>query len=93
MATIVRARAIRTEMTEVLARLANGTLRFADALNSPNPDAAVNRLYVVKVLESLPGVGKVLARRVLSEIGIAEKCRVDELGSDQRTLLIKRFAQ
>ena len=91
-ATINRARAMRKEMTDVLTRLASGSLVLADALNNSNSDAAVNRLYVVKVLESLPGIGKVLARRVMSDIGIAEKCRVGELGSDHKAELLKRFA-
>lgn len=91
-ATINRARAIRQDMTDVLAQLASGSLVLADALNNSDPEAAVNRLYVVKVLESLPGVGKVHARRVMSDIGIAEKCRVGELGSNHKADLIKRFA-
>lgn len=91
-AIIERARTIRQHMTDVLTQLANGSLVLADALNNSNSDAAVNRLYVVKVLESLPGIGKVLARRVMTEIGIVEKCRVGELGSDHKADLIKRFA-
>ena len=91
-ATINRARAIRQEMTDVLTQLASGSLVLADALSNTDPEAAVNRLYVVKVLESLPGVGKVPARRVMSDIGVVEKCRVGELGSDHKADLMKRFA-
>ncbi|MEO8364285.1 MAG: integration host factor, actinobacterial type, partial [Ilumatobacteraceae bacterium] len=91
-AIIKRARAIRQHMTDVLTQLASGSLVLADALNNSNSEAAVNRLYVVKVLESLPGIGKVVARRVMSDIGIAEKCRVGQLESAHRASLIKRFA-
>ena len=54
------------------------TLAIAEYLNELKPDAGllpadpVARLYVVKVLESLPGVGKVSARRALEELGIGE---------------------
>ncbi len=87
-ATIERASAIRGEMDDVRARLASGSLTLADALNTDDPDAAVNRLYVVKVLESLPDIGKVRARRVMSESGVAEKCRVLDLSPSQRALLM-----
>lgn len=92
-ATIERARTIRSEMSNVQIDVANGSLTLADALNTKDTEAAVNRLYVVKLLESLPEVGKVRARRVMSEIGIAEKCRVLDLKPSQRALLIAKLGQ
>ena len=91
--TIAKALAMRTEMNDVRARLANSSLSLADALLTTDPDSATSRLYVVKLLESLPGVGKVQARRVMSEIGITEKFRVAELGANHRTALLKVFGQ
>lgn len=82
---------MRMEMNEVRARLADSSLSLADTLLSTDPDSAIGRLYVVKLLESLPGVGKVQARRVMSDIGIAEKYRVAELGTDHRAALLKVF--
>ncbi|MEO8162829.1 MAG: integration host factor, actinobacterial type [Ilumatobacteraceae bacterium] len=92
-ATIERAITIRGEMDAVRAKLANGSLGLAEALNATDPGAAVNRLYVVKLLESLPQIGKVPARRLMSEIGIAEKCRVVDLDPSQRILLIAKIGQ
>lgn len=92
-AVIEKARAVRAEMVEVRVRLASASLSLAEALNNKNRDAAVNRLYVLKLLESLPGVGKVRARRVMSDIGIAEKLRVSELGANHRMALLKEFGQ
>lgn len=86
---IKKARAMRLEMNAVQAQLANSSLSLAEALTNPNPDTAVGRLYVVKLLESLPGVGKIRARRVMSEIGIGEKRRVSELGANHRVALLK----
>ena len=91
--TIERARTIRNEMAEVRVHLASGSLLLADALSATNPNAAVNRLYVVKLLESLPEIGKVQARRVMSEIAISEKCRVADLQTHQRAMLIAKFRQ
>lgn len=92
-AVIEKARAMRAEMAEVRVRLASASLSLAEALSNKNRDAAVNRLYVLKLLESLPGVGKVRARRVMSDIGIAEKLRVSELGANHRMTLLKEFGQ
>ena len=92
-ATIEWARTIRNEMAEVRVHLANGSLLLADALSTTNPKAPQNRLYVVKLLESLPEIGKVRARRVMSEIGIPEKCRVADLQAQQRAMLIATFSQ
>lgn len=90
---IEKARLIRKDMTEAQMRLASASMSLAAALNITSPDAAVNRLYVVKLLESLPGVGKVRARRVMSDIGIAVKCRVLELEPNQRVELLKELGQ
>ena len=43
------------------------------------------------MLESLPGVGKVKARRTMEEIGISETRRVRGLGDQQREALLESF--
>jgi ribosomal protein S13 len=50
-------------------------------------------MKVVTLLESLPGVGKVRARRLMEEIGISESRRVRGLGGQQREALLKTFQQ
>ena len=49
------------------------------------------KLKVVSVLESLPGVGKVRARKLMEELDIKESRRVRGLGSNQRKALLERF--
>ncbi len=51
-------------------------------------DNNVGKLKVVSMLESLPGVGKVKARRLMEEIGIADNRRVQGLGAQQRKALL-----
>jgi len=41
------------------------------------------------MLESLPGVGKVKARRLMEEVGIADTRRVRGLGAQQRVALLE----
>ncbi len=49
------------------------------------------KLKVVSVLESLPGVGKVRARKLMEELEIKESRRVRGLGTNQRKALLERF--
>ena len=60
----------------------NDSLSLSDALASDDPN--VGKLKVLSLLESLPGVGKVKARKVMEEIGIADNRRVQGLGAQQR---------
>lgn len=66
-----------------------GSMSLKAALDSDDPN--VGKLKVVSLLESLPGVGKVKARRVMEEIGIAENRRVQGLGTQQRTALLDQL--
>ena len=53
----------------------------------------VGKMKVLAVLESLPGVGKVKARRTMEEIGIAETRRVRGLGAQQRKRCSTAFSR
>jgi len=63
-----------------------GSMSLSEALDSE--DRNVAKLKVVSMLESLPGVGKVKARRVMEDIGIADNRRVQGLGAQQRAALL-----
>lgn len=62
-----------------------GSMSLDEALDSDDPN--VGKLKVVSMLESLPGVGKVKARKVMDDIGIADNRRVQGLGAQQRAAL------
>jgi len=66
-----------------------GSMTLSQALASD--DNNVGKLKVVSMLESLPGVGKVKARRVMDEIGIADNRRVQGLGTQQRAALLQQL--
>lgn len=66
-----------------------GSMSLAEALDSD--DVNVGKLKVVSLLESLPGVGKVKARRLMEEIGIADNRRVQGLGAQQRAALLEQL--
>jgi len=66
-----------------------GSMSLSEALASDDPNVA--KLKVVSMLESLPGVGKVKARRVMDEVGIADNRRVQGLGAQQRAALLNQL--
>lgn len=66
-----------------------GSMSLQEALDSDDPN--VGKLKVVSMLESLPGVGKVKARRVMDEVGIADNRRVQGLGAQQRASLLNQL--
>lgn len=88
-AALAKAAEARTARAAVKARLKSGSLTLAEALATK--DDAVGKLKVVSLLESLPGVGKVKARKLMEEIGIAENRRVQGLGAQQKQALLEQL--
>ena len=86
-AALAKASEARAARAEIKARLKMGSMSLADALSST--DGNVGKLRVVSLLESLPGVGKVKARRIMSDIEIADNRRVQGLGGQQKSKLLE----
>ncbi len=83
------ARRIRAEVKELLK---TGSLSLEDLLERSDSDESLGRMKVQAVLESLPRLGKVKARRTMQDIGISDSRRLRGLGAQQRASLISRFA-
>jgi hypothetical protein len=81
-----KAKQARAARAEIKHRLKMGSMSLRAALESD--DDNVGKLKVVSLLESLPGVGKVKARKVMEEVGIADNRRIQGLGSQQRQALL-----
>ena len=64
-----------------------GSMSLQDALASS--DVNIGKLKVVSLLESLPGVGKVKARRIMEDVEIADNRRVQGLGAQQKAKLLE----
>jgi hypothetical protein len=82
------ARRVRAELKE---KLKMGSLSLNELLDQGAGDDVVAKMKVVAVLESLPGLGKVKARRLMEEIGISETRRIQGLGDQQRKKLLERL--
>lgn len=70
-----------------------GSITLAELLDQGEFDEVVGKMKVVAVLESLPGLGKVKARRLMADIGISEARRIQGLGANQRQALLKEFGK
>mgnify|MGYP000002574551 FL=1 len=76
---------LRQEIAALCQQISSGQRSFIDliALNESNRSAAESYVYVVKALEAESSVGKVRARRIMADIGIAERCNIGSLTTEQ----------
>jgi hypothetical protein len=90
-AALDKAAAARRERAELKEKLKMGSINLKELLQLADSQDVVAKMKVLAVLESLPGVGKVKARRTMEEIGISETRRVRGLGDQQRSKLLDAF--
>ncbi len=88
-AALEKAAQARAARAEIKHRLKMGSMTLQEALDSD--DVNVGKLKVEVLLHSLPGVGKVKARRLMEDIGIADNRRVQGLGAQQRAALLEQL--
>ncbi|NNG41248.1 30S ribosomal protein S13 [Flexivirga sp. ID2601S] len=88
---LAKAAAARRERAEVKNRLkyAQGSLR--EVIEAGKDNEVIGKMKVSALLESMPGVGRVRARQIMAEIGIAETRRVRGLGANQVQHLLEHF--
>ena len=91
-AALEKAAAARRQRAELKEKLKMGSTSLRELLDSADTDDVIGKMKVVAVLESLPGVGKVRARRLMEQLNISDTRRVRGLGSQQRDALLREFA-
>lgn len=82
------ARKIRAEMKQ---RLKAGEIGLGEVLDQAERDETIARTKVAAVLEALPRVGKVRARRIMERLDISPSRRLRGLGERQRGRLLSEF--
>jgi signal recognition particle GTPase len=92
-AALQKAAKVRRERADVKEKLKLGSLTLAELLKQAENDETVGKMKVVSVLESLPGLGKVKARRLMETVGISESRRLQGLGAKQRADLLRSTAR
>ncbi|MDP8992442.1 MAG: integration host factor [Actinomycetota bacterium] len=90
-AALEKAAAARRQRAELKEKLKMGSITLAEVLEQGARDEVVGNTKVVTVLESLPGLGKVKARRLMAALGISEARRIQGLGKHQREALLEEF--
>ncbi|MDY6796814.1 MAG: integration host factor, actinobacterial type [Actinomycetota bacterium] len=90
-AALEKAARVRKERAEIKKRLKAGHLKVGDVLNRAD-DEIYGKMTVKSVIESVPGVGKLRATKIMEEIGISPSRRVKGLGPKQTKALRERFA-
>jgi signal recognition particle GTPase len=92
-AALEKAARVRRERAVVKEKLKMGNLTLDELLTQADSDETVGKMKVVSVLESLPGLGKVKARRLMETVGISDSRRLQGLGAKQRESLLKETAR
>ena len=90
-AALEKAAQARRERAAVKNRLKHSGASLSEVLKEGQANDIVGRMRVSAVLESLPGVGKVRARKIMESLAISESRRVRGLGTNQLAALEREF--
>ncbi|HEX4901239.1 MAG TPA: integration host factor, actinobacterial type [Acidimicrobiales bacterium] len=90
-AALAKAAEARRARAELKERLKMGSLSLSELLAQADGDENIAKMKVLAVLESLPGVGKVKARRTMEAFEISDSRRVRGLGDQQKRKLLEEF--
>ena len=83
---------LRQQMDAVLGQVESGALAIDSILFQSDLDEASSVLYACKLIEVVPGIGKVKARRLLAQMNISETEQTGNLTIDQRNKLVQLIA-
>lgn len=89
---LAKAAIARRKRAELKGELKSGRTSLKDLLDRTT-DAIVGKMKVSSVLESLPGVGRVRARKIMERLDISESRRMRGLGAKQKENLLSEFAR
>jgi hypothetical protein len=83
------ARRVRAEVKELLK---TGSMTLTELFERADADDLVAGLKVESLIAAMPGTGKIKAKRLMEEVGIAENRRVRGLGEKQREALLAVYS-
>lgn len=88
-AALEKAALARKARAEVKDHLKSGRVTLKELLGKASSDEIVGKMKVLAALESLPGTGKVKARKLMEQVGISETRRLQGLGAKQVESLLE----
>jgi len=80
------------QMDAVLGQVESGALDIDSILSQDDLDEASSVLYACKLIEVVPGIGKVKARQLLAQMKISETEQTGNLTMSQRNILAQLIA-
>jgi hypothetical protein len=89
LARAAEARRVRAEAKELLK---TGSMTLAELFANAEDDELIAGLKVEALIASMPGTGKIKAKRLMESIGIAENRRIRGLGDKQKAALLSEFS-
>ena len=89
---LAKAAEARKRRAELKTQLKAEKVSLRDVLSRQSDDI-VGKMKVSAVLESLPGVGKVRARKIMERLDISATRRVRGLGNKQKESLLTEFSK
>ncbi|MDD2498608.1 MAG: integration host factor, actinobacterial type [Desulfitobacteriaceae bacterium] len=88
---LAKAQEMRSKRMKMRKKLKSGEIRLEEVINDLNNEV-IARMRVKYLLESLPQIGKITAKKIMDEIGIDESRRVQGLGSRQKVDLLDKLS-
>ena len=92
-AAVLPLQLLRQQMDAVLGQIESGSLNIDSILLKNDIDEASSVLYACKLIEVVPGIGKVKARHLLAQMNVSETEQTGNLTVDQRNKLAKLIAK
>lgn len=83
----------RAAIQSIVERVESGALDLAGAFAAADADELTGRCFAVKVLEAVPGIGKVRARRTMESFGIDEGIWIRDVTPQDRDKVLAAFAE
>jgi len=91
-AALQKAAVARRKRAELKEQLKSGRTTLRELIERTD-DEIVGKMKVSNVLESLPGVGRVRARKLMERLDISESRRMRGLGTKQKENLLSEFTR
>ena len=92
LAAVSPLRLLRQQMDALLEQVGSGSLNIDSILLQGDLDEVSGVLYICKLVEVVPGIGKVKARQLLARMNVSETEQTGNLTLDQRNKLVKLIA-
>jgi len=92
MAALAKAAEARRVRAEAKQLLKIGSLRLSELIKQAETDDILAGLKVERVIASMPGIGKIKAKRMMETLGIADNRRLRGLGDKQKEALLAEFS-